>query len=117
MDRRPAKARLHRAALMKKLDLRDIASHIHVILTCMPKSDSRAGGWQGEQAVKAATSRIMELFKRSVVLVPDDIPTPGSGYSHPMPQPGEFGVTEPWPFEPGCRPPSTPKPPVKGDVS
>lgn len=91
MDRGRANVRPHWATAMKKLDLRDIATRIHVILTCMPKTDRNAGGWRGEQAVKAATSRIMELFKRSVVLVPDEIPTPGSGYSHPFPQPGEFG--------------------------
>ena len=102
---------------MKKLDLRDIATHIHVILTCMPKRESRAGGWEGEQAVKSATSRIMELFKRAVIFVPDEIPTRGNGYSPPVPEPGEFGVTEPWPFEPGCRPPFTPRPPGKGDAA
>ena len=96
---------------MKHVSQTDIAIHIRVILTCMPKGARNSGGWTGERAVKAAAAQIMELFKRAVVLAPDDVPVPASSFTSPSWKPGQFGVTEPWPFEPGCRPPTEPQPP------
>ena len=101
---------------MKLVSQTDIAIHIRVILTCMPKGARNAGGWTGEQAVRSAAAQIMDLFKRAVVLAPDDVYVPGSAHTSPSSKPGQFGVTEPWPFEPGCRPPATPKPPGGGDA-
>ena len=101
---------------MKLVSQTDIAIHIRVILTCMPKGARNAGGWTGERAVDAAAARIMGLFDRAVVLAPDDVYVPSSPLTSPSFKPGQFGVTEPWPFEPGCRPPMTPRPPGKGDA-
>ena len=96
---------------MKLVSQTDIAIHIRVILTCLPKGVRKAGGWTSERAVNAAAAQIMDLFKRAVVLAPDDVYVPGSSLTSPSSKPGQFGDTEPWPFEPGCRPPTTPKPP------
>jgi len=96
---------------MKHVSQTDIAIHIRVILNCMPKGARNAGGWTGERAVNAAAAQIMDLFKRAVVLAPDDVPVPASPFTSLSCKPGQFGVTEPWPFEPGCRPPTTPQPP------
>jgi hypothetical protein len=97
---------------MQRIDPRDIACHVHVILTCMPKGARHAGGWSGEQAVHAATAKIMALFERAVILKPDEVLIHRGSDTSPIAHgPGEFGVTEPWPFEPGCRPPSVAKPP------
>ena len=102
---------------MKRISQTDIATHIHVILTCMPKGARNAGGWTGERAVRAATALIMELFNRAVILEPDAVLLSRGDALNPSSYgPGQFGVTEPWPFEPGCRPPTTPKPPGKGDA-
>ena len=101
---------------MKLVSQTDIAIHIRVILTCMPKGARNAGGWTGERAVNAAAAQIMQLFKRAVVLAPEDVYVPGSPHTSPSREPGQFGVTEPWPFEPGCRLPATPTPPSKGDA-
>jgi len=103
---------------MRRFDLRDIATHIHVILTCLPKADRSAGGWRGEQAVKSATSQIMEILAGAVVLQPDEVVVSRGSENHPVAYgPGQFGVTEPWPFEPGWRPPVMPKPPTRGNAS
>jgi hypothetical protein len=102
---------------VKKLELRDIEINIHVILMCLPKTDRSAGGWRSEQVVRAATAKIMEIFRHSVVLLPDQVVTDRGSALHPVSYgPGQFGVTEPWPFEPGCRPPTTPKPPGRGNA-
>lgn len=85
---------------MKQISQTDIAIHIHVILTCMPKNDRSAGGWRGEQAVRAATAKIMELFDRAVILAPDEVlDRPGNGMHPNSYRRGQFGVTEPWPAE------------------
>lgn len=102
---------------MKQISQTDLAIHIHVILTCMPKTDRNAGGWRSEQAVRAATAKIMELLERTVILKPDDVLASRGDALAPMSyKPGEFGLTEPGPFEPGCRPPATPKPPSKSNA-
>ena len=101
---------------MQRIAPRDIASHIHVILSCMPKGARNAGGWTGEQAVKAATAQIMALFEHAVILKPDDVLlSRGNEYNPLSYGPGEFGVTEPAPFEPGCKPPVVPEPRSKRD--
>ena len=82
---------------MQRIAHTDIATHIHVILTCMPKSHKSAGGWRGEQAVRAATAKIMALLERAAIYMPDDVIEPGGTYSPPTRVPGQFGVTEPWP--------------------
>lgn len=101
---------------MQRIGQTDIATHIRVILNCMPKGARNAGGWTGEQAVREAAAKIMALFERTVILKPDDVLVSRGDATTPLSyKPGEFGVTEPAPFEPGCRPPVVPKPPKGSD--
>jgi len=85
---------------MRQISQTDLAIHIHVILTCMPKNDRSVGSWRGERAVRAATTKIMALFERTVILAPDDVlEHRGASMSPNTYKRGEFGVTEPWPPE------------------
>jgi len=102
---------------MKRLDLREVATHVHVILTCMPKLEKSAGGWRSEQAVRSATSQIMALFERTLILTPDPVLIGrGEGNTPISYGPGEFGVSEPWPVEPESWAPAVLKPPSESDV-
>jgi hypothetical protein len=96
---------------MQRIDPKDIAIHISVTLTCMPKGARNAGGWSGEAAVHAAAAKIMSLFDRAVILKPDQVLVSRGSAFHPVEYgPGEFGVREPHPFEPGCKPPMVLRP-------
>lgn len=90
---------------MRRFELSDLGHHIAVALTCLPKQVSRGASLTGEQAVGEATDRILRILSRAVILVPDAVHTRGPGGHTWGGEPGEFGVTEPWPFEEGHRPP------------
>jgi hypothetical protein len=57
-----------------------------------------------ESSVQDIVATVMQQLVGKVILAPDEVRTPGTRDA-PLRTRGKFGVTEPWPFEPGHKPP------------
>jgi len=85
---------------------------IRIALTCMRPGKRSAGGWSGERAVEEATDKIVAHLKGKAIFAPDPVWSTGPDGHTWGEEPGEFGRSEPWPFQPGHRPPE----PDPGDI-
>jgi hypothetical protein len=91
-----------RSSDMRRVSHEEISRNIAIQITCIRGPTKTAlQHMQGEQAVKEATRIIMEhCLGGCVVLAPDPVSAGNWGTRS-----GKFGVTEPWPFEKGHKPP------------
>ena len=64
------------------------------------QSQTCAIGTTGDSALQEATVRVIDCLAGTVILAPDVVDNGNHGQS-----PGKFGVDEPWPLEPGHKPP------------
>jgi len=85
---------------VRRLDQKEVSTSVKIALTVMKPGKRNAIGTTGDAALQEATERVMECLKGTVILAPDLV---GNG-NHGQ-RPGQFGVDEPWPFEPGHKPP------------
>ena len=92
---------------MRRISLDDLRMRIAIALTCMRPGARSAGGWNGDRAVKEATDKIMAHLDGKAIFGPDPMQSRGPDGHTWGDEPGKFGVTEPWPFEPGHRPPTS----------
>jgi hypothetical protein len=73
---------------------------VKIALTVMKPGKRKALGTVGDAALQEATERVMGCLNGTVILAPDFVRNGDHGHV-----PGTFGVDEPWPFEPGHKPP------------